>query len=258
MSEPTVFLVGAGPGDPELLTVKALRLINNAQTVVYDRLVSKEILNLVPESASKIYVGKKTGLHTLPQDEINLLLVKLAKNGQSVVRLKGGDPGIFGRGGEEAEVLAEHGVAYELVPGITSAQACASSLGIPLTQRGISRKLTVLSGHCMNNRPLFLNRDDVADRDQTLVIYMGLNNAGEIRGQLLEADRDPDTPVAIIQNGSTPNQRNFITNIDELPQVIADYAIKSPAMIVIGDVVAMAGLGENIVNAALAELGELA
>lgn len=237
MSAPKVYLVGAGPGDPDLLTVRAMRLIQEAKTLVYDRLVSREILRLAPEGCARIYVGKATGRHTLPQREINLLLVDLARKGQEVVRLKGGDPGIFGRGGEEAEILRQHGISYEIVPGITAAQACAAGLGIALTQRGVARKLTVLSGHCKNNEDLFFNEYDLADPSQTIVIYMGLNNAEQIRSQFQEVGRDLTTPVAIIENGSTPRERRILTCIADLPQTIAAYAVVSPAMLIVGDVV---------------------
>ncbi len=238
MKEPQVYLVGAGPGDPDLLTVKAHRLIQSASTIVYDRLISHEILNLAPESCSQIYVGKATDRHTLPQEEINKLLVNLAKNGQIVVRLKGGDPGIFGRVGEEADELAKHNISYEIVPGITAAQASASALGIALTHRDYAPKLTLISGHRRDNQPFSLDPSELLDPNQTLVVYMGVSTAETLSRELQEAGRDSDTPVAIIERVASPEQRVFLTTLEDLPQAIERNSVKPPALIVVSKVVA--------------------
>jgi uroporphyrin-III C-methyltransferase len=238
MKEPQVYLVGAGPGDPELLTVKAQRLIMGAQTLVFDRLISKEILRLAPRSCSQIYVGKSTDRHTLPQGEINKLLVNLAKNGQTVVRLKGGDPGIFGRVGEEADALSLHNIPYEIVPGITAAQASASALGIALTHRDYAPKLTLISGHRMHNRPFSLDESELIDPNQTLVVYMGVSSAGTLSTQLLEAGRETDTPVALIERVSSPEQRVFLTTLVDLSDTIEYHQIKPPALIIVSKVIA--------------------
>jgi uroporphyrin-III C-methyltransferase/precorrin-2 dehydrogenase/sirohydrochlorin ferrochelatase/uroporphyrin-III C-methyltransferase len=179
-SNTLVYIVGAGPGDPDLLTVKALRLIQQADVVVYDRLISQAILALIPAGSKRIFVGKETGKHHMGQDEINALLVKLAITGRSVVRLKGGDPFIFGRGSEEAMYLANHGVSFEVVPGITSASACTAYAGIPLTHRGVVSGVTFVTGHCRSDKPLDLNWEKLADPGSTLVIYMGLANLQQI------------------------------------------------------------------------------
>lgn len=238
MSEAQVYLVGAGPGDPELLTVKAMRLIQSADTIVYDRLISKEILRLAPESCSQIYVGKSTDRHTLPQEEINRLLVNLAKEGKNMVRLKGGDPGIFGRVGEEADELSKHGIPYEIVPGITAAQASASVLGIALTHRDYAPKLTLISGHRRENQPFEVDDSELIDPNQTLVVYMGVSTAETLSSQLIEAGRDASTPVALIERVTAPDQRVFLTTLDDLPATIERHQIKPPALIVVSKVVA--------------------
>jgi uroporphyrin-III C-methyltransferase len=238
MNEPQVYLVGAGPGNPDLLTVKAQRLIKTARTLVYDRLISKDILKLAPESCSQIYVGKSTGRHTLPQEEINKLLVNMAKGGQTIVRLKGGDPGIFGRVGEEAQALAKHNICYEIVPGITAAQASASALGIALTHRDYAPKLTFISGHRMENKSLSLDESELIDPNQTLVVYMGVSTARTLSSQLLEAGRDCDTPVALIERVSSPDQRVFLTTLDDLPLTIERHQVKPPALIIVSKMIA--------------------
>lgn len=237
MNEPQVYLVGAGPGDPDLLTVKAHRLIKSAQTIVYDRLISKDILNLAPVSCSQIYVGKATDRHTLPQEEINRLLVNLAQSGQTVIRLKGGDPGIFGRVGEETEELERYHIAYEIVPGITAAQASASSLGIALTHRDYAPKLTLISGHRRENQPFTLDESELIDPNQTLVVYMGVSTAGILSAQLLQAGRDANTPVAVIERVSSPEQRVILTTLDDLPEIIELHQIKPPALIIVSRVI---------------------
>ena len=235
-----IYLVGAGPGDPDLLTVKALRLLQTADTVVYDRLVSREILELIPPTVSRIFVGKATNRHTLSQQEINALLVELARKRPSVVRLKGGDPFVFGRGGEEALVLARNNIPFEVVPGITAAQACAAYAGIPLTHRGLARGVQFITGHRKNNEALVIDPASVTDADQTLVIYMGLANLPQIVRDLLAAGRAADTPAAIVEHGTTARQRNIVTRLDSLQEAAEQYAVRSPAMLIIGPVVSLA------------------
>lgn len=235
-----VYLVGAGPGDPELLTVKALRLLQTVDVVVYDRLVGSEILEQIPPGVKQVFVGKQTGHHVMPQDEINCQLVNLVRSGRSVVRLKGGDPFVFGRGSEEAEYLAKQGIAFEIVPGITAASACSSYAGIPLTHRGLARSVEFITGHCRNNEPLLLDWHSLARSDKTLVVYMGLANIDEIQQGLLHAGLDADTPVAIIENGATKHQRRHITSLAGLGQSVQEYEFKAPVMFIIGKVVEFA------------------
>ena len=235
-----IYLVGAGPGDPDLLTVKAQRLIQTADTVVYDRLVSREILSLRPDSVSRIYVGKATNRHTLSQTEINALLVDLARKRQRVVRLKGGDPFVFGRGGEEALALARNDIPFEVVPGITAAQACAAYAGIPLTHRGLARGVQFVTGHCKDNETLVLDKAALSDPGQTLVVYMGLANLSQIVTDLVAAGRSADTPAAVVERGTTSRQRSIITTIGELQRAVEYHGIASPAMLIIGPVVELA------------------
>lgn len=243
----SIYLVGAGPGDPDLLTVKALRLIQQADTVIYDRLVSAEILQLIPEHAARIYVGKATCHHTLSQSEINTLLVEQAHSRKVIIRLKGGDPYIFGRGGEEALALVRAGINFETIPGITAGQACAAYAGIPLTHRGLANGVRFITGHRRNNDDLIIDTRTLADRDQTLVIYMGLANLGLIVEKLLQAGREPDTPAAIIERGTTARQRNHVTTIGQLEAIAASEKIESPALLVVGDVVTLsAELGDTL------------
>ncbi len=235
-----VHLVGTGPGDPDLLTVKALRLMQTADVVVYDRLVSGEILQQIPAGTTRIYVGKCTGKHTLAQDEINALLVRLAETERVIVRLKGGDPFIFGRGSEEACYLAEHAVRFEVVPGITAASACTTYAGIPLTHRGLARSVQFVSGHAQNDQPLELNWASLADADKTLVIYMGVANIAYISQQLIEAGLSASTPVAAIENGAGSDQRRLLCELNTLPQKMVNEAMQAPVIFVIGRVVSLA------------------
>lgn len=232
-----VYLVGAGPGDPDLLTVKAMKLLQCADVVVLDRLVSPEIIELINPHSVVHHVGKKSRHHTVDQEDINRLLLSLSRQYNCVVRLKGGDPFIFGRGGEEALELAQAGVCFEIVPGITSAQACAAYAGIPLTHRGVARSVRFMTGHFMENAPLHISNGLIADPSQTLVVYMGLENAQTIVHSLLEAGRSPATPVAVVENGTTPRQRKFTTTLAELPGLLLACSIVAPAMLIIGDVV---------------------
>jgi uroporphyrin-III C-methyltransferase/precorrin-2 dehydrogenase/sirohydrochlorin ferrochelatase/uroporphyrin-III C-methyltransferase len=236
-----VYLVGAGPGDPELLTVKAQRLLQAADVVVYDRLVSPAILDLIPAGTSRIYVGKASGRHSMPQTDINELLLNLARKGHQVVRLKGGDPFVFGRGSEEAQHLACHGVRFEVVPGITSAAACSAYAGIPLSHRGLARSVRFVTGHCRADQPLELDWRGLADPQTTLVFYMGLANLTQIRDGLLEAGMAAGTPVAFVENGTTPQQRRILTTLGELQKDAERHGVQAPALIIIGAVVAFAG-----------------
>ena len=239
--EACVYLVGAGPGDPDLLTVKAHRLLQTADVVVYDRLVSQPILDLIPTGASRIFVGKAAGNHHLSQDGINELLVHLACRARRIVRLKGGDPLIFGRGSEEALALAAAGIRFEIVPGITAASACTTYAGIPLTHRGVAGSVRFVAGHCRADQPLDLDWNSLADPDTTLVIYMGLANLPTIEAQLLAAGLPAATPAAVIENGSTPSQRRLLTRLDRLTATAQSEQVTAPALIVIGKVVALAG-----------------
>ncbi len=236
----TVFLVGAGPGDPELLTIKAKRLLEEADVVVYDRLVSEGVLRLVPPGVSKIFVGKAPGKHAASQDSINDMLVRLARAGHRVVRLKGGDPFVFGRGGEEALHLVRHGVAYEVVPGVTAALACAAYAGIPLTHRGLAHSLRFVAGHCRGDRPLQLDWRGLADADTTLVFYMALMNLAEIRSRLLAADLPGCTPAALVESGTTQRQRTISTTLEELVHAARRHRIGTPTLVIIGQVAALA------------------
>jgi len=240
MQETKIYLVGAGPGDTELLTVKALRLILKADTVVYDRLVSAEILSLIPDSVSRIYVGKATRRHTLAQEEINALLVDLANKQQTVVRLKGGDPFMFGRGSEEALALARKNIPFEIVPGITAGQACAAYAGIPLTHRGLAQGVQFITGHRKDNEQLTIDKATLKDPGQTLVVYMGLANLDRIVRDLLDAGRLPDTPAAVIEKGTTPRQRSLVTTLAQLPTTVQEAGVASPALVVVGSVVSLA------------------
>lgn len=239
-SKATVFLVGAGPGDPDLLTVKALRLLREADVVVYDRLVDGAVLDLIPAGVTRIAAGKASGCHSLSQDDINALLVRLALADYRVVRLKGGDPFVFGRGGEEAVYLQRHGVRFEVVPGITAASACSAYAGIPLTHRGMSRGVRLVTGHCRDDRPLDLDWARLADPDATLVIYMGLANIGEISTRLIAAGLDGGTPAAAVAQGTTPRQRSCFTTLAQLPATLQREGFEAPVTLIIGKVVQLA------------------
>lgn len=235
-----VYLVGAGPGDPGLLTVKALRLLQQADVVVYDRLIAPEILALIPSGTSRIFVGKATGHHHLPQPEINDLLLNLARKDRQVVRLKGGDPYVFGRGSEEALHLARHGVAFEVVPGITSAAACSAYAGIPLSHRGVARSVRFVTGHCRDDEPLQLDWQGLADAQTTLVFYMGLANVAQIQSGLLQAGMSAATPVALVENGTTARQRRVLTDLQGMRESAAHEQVQAPALIIVGEVVRFA------------------
>jgi uroporphyrin-III C-methyltransferase/precorrin-2 dehydrogenase/sirohydrochlorin ferrochelatase len=231
-----VYLVGAGPGDPDLLTFRALRLMQKADVVVYDRLVSPQILELVRRDAEKIYVGKAKSNHTLPQDEINELLTKQALAGNRVVRLKGGDPFIFGRGGEELETLIEHGISFQVVPGITAASGAASYAGIPLTHRDHAKSVVFATGHLRDNS-INLNWQGLAQADQTIVFYMGLTGLPIICEQLIKHGLAPSTPVAMVQSATTAQQKVVIGTLEDIQQKAEAAKIKPPALIIVGSVV---------------------
>jgi uroporphyrin-III C-methyltransferase/precorrin-2 dehydrogenase/sirohydrochlorin ferrochelatase len=234
-----VSLIGAGPGDPDLLTLRALRALEAADVVVYDRLIDPRILNFARRDAERIFVGKARGRQSLPQADINALLAHLAEAGKRVARLKGGDPFIFGRGGEEAAFLRGRGVAVEIVPGITAATGCAAAAGIPLTHRDFAHGLVLATGQGRNGVP-DLDWAALASRRQTLAIYMGLANVALIADRLIAHGLDPKTPAALIENGTRDTQRAFVTSLAELGQTARAEEVEGPALIVIGDVVRLA------------------
>lgn len=231
-----VYLIGAGPGDAELLTLRAVRLLERADVVVYDNLVSAEILAFVPVAAERIYAGKRRNEHTMRQEMINALLVRLGKEGKQVVRLKGGDPFIFGRGGEELQALAAHGVAFQVIPGVTAASGVSSYAGIPLTHRDWAQTCLFVTGHL---------KDGTADLDwpslvrprQTVVIYMGLSGLADISQQMISHGAPWTLPVAVVQDGSLPSQKVVTGTLSDIASRVAAASLKSPSLIIIGEVV---------------------
>ncbi len=234
-----VSLVGAGPGDPSLLTLRALQVMQEADVVLHDRLVAQPILDLARGDADFVSVGKAPGDHSHSQDTINGLLVHHARQGKRVVRLKGGDPFIFGRGGEELEALAAAGIDFQVVPGITAAAACAAYAGVPLTHRGLSQSVRFVTAHCARSMDCLDWRGLAADR-QTLAFYMGVNQAGEVARQLLAHGRSPDTPFAIVENGTRPGQRVLTGTLAGLDATIGLQKVVSPSIIIVGEVAALA------------------
>ena len=233
-----VYLIGAGPGDPDLLTFKAARLLQLADVVLYDRLVSPEVLDMARRDADRIYVGKRRADHTVPQREINQLLLDLARKGLCVARLKGGDPFIFGRGGEEIEQLAAHGIPFQVVPGITAANGCASYAGIPLTHRDHAQSVRFVTGNLESDR-VDLPWEQLVSEQETLVFYMGLQGLETICRELVAHGRSADTPVAVVEQGTTRNQRTVIGTLGTLPGIVAERQVHAPTLMIIGTVVGL-------------------
>jgi uroporphyrin-III C-methyltransferase / precorrin-2 dehydrogenase / sirohydrochlorin ferrochelatase len=231
-----VYLVGAGPGDPELLTLKALRLMQQADVIIYDRLVSPAIMDLCRRDAEKIYVGKARSNHSVPQDGINALLVEYAAKGKRVCRLKGGDPFIFGRGGEEIQELFAAGVAFQVVPGITAASGCSAYAGIPLTHRDYAQSVRFLTGHLKEGSPE-LPWNELVYENQTLVLYMGLVGLEKICDQLVAHGQRPDMPVALISKGTTPDQKVVVGTLADIASKVSEHQIQAPTLTIIGEVV---------------------
>lgn len=234
-----VFLVGAGPGDPELLTLKAVRMLGLAQVVVYDRLVSDEVLSLVPPAARRIAVGKAPKSHPVPQERINDILVELGQQGLCVVRLKGGDPSIFGRGSEEAAALHAAGIPVEIAPGITAAQGVAAATGVPLTHRGLATGVRYVTGHCRRDLPLDLDWAGLADPDTTLVVYMGAANIAEIATSLIAHGMPAALPVMAVCNATTPKEVRLLSQLDRIAAEAKAARLKGPVLFVIGEVVSL-------------------
>lgn len=234
-----VFLIGAGPGDPDLLTLKALKLIQSADAVVFDRLVSPEIMALVPATTRRISVGKTAGFHSVPQERINAMLIELANEGLNVARLKGGDPLIFGRGSEEAEQLAAAGIPYSYVPGITAAQGAAASTGVPLTHRGLATGLRYVTGHRAKDEPLELDWASLANPDTTLVVYMGAANMAEIAAQLIAHGLPIDMPVLAVAHATTPREERRASTLARIAADLAVAPMEAPVLFMIGRTVGL-------------------
>ncbi|RUS46148.1 uroporphyrinogen-III C-methyltransferase [Cohnella sp. AR92] len=235
--EGEVAIVGAGPGDPDLITLKALKKIQAADVILYDRLVNVELLEYARSDARRIYVGKAPGRHSMTQSQINEKLIQLAREGKRVVRLKGGDPFIFGRGGEEAIALAEKGIPYEIVPGITSSIGAAASARLPLTHRGMSVSVAFVTGRRCRGQEESPRWDLLAHSVETLVIYMGVGEMAFIREELLRNGKSPETPVAVIERGTTPGQRVVTGTLSNIGRLAETMKLSNPALIVIGEAV---------------------
>ena len=235
-----VYLVGAGPGDPDLLTSRAIRLMQRADVIVHDRLVSDAVLRLTRRDAQRIYAGKERSRHMLPQESINQLLVRLAKEGKRVLRLKGGDPFIFGRGGEEIDSLAEEGIPFQIVPGITAASGCAAYAGIPLTHRDYAQSCVFVTGH-LKDGGINLDWDALAKPQQTIVVYMGLVGLPLICQELIKRGLPENLPAALIEQGTTPHQRIFAGTLTTLPEIVEGADVHAPTLTIIGEVVKLHG-----------------
>ena len=236
LPEGEVYLIGAGPGDPDLMTFKALRLLQQADVILYDRLVAPEIIEMARREAERIYVGKKDKWHKVQQPDIGLMMVELAKQGKRVARLKGGDPYIFGRGAEEAEVLVNHGVAYQVVPGITAAAGCSMYAGFPLTHRDYAQSVSLVTGHQQAGAK-GVDYGRLANSGDTMVFYMGVKNAPHIQAGLLEHGMPKETPVAVIEKGTTPEQKETYCTLETMAETIAQKNIKPPSLIIVGEVI---------------------
>ncbi len=234
-----VYLIGAGPGDPELMTLRAARMLAEADAVVYDRLVSPEIVATAPKTAKRVYVGKSPGAHTVPQERINEILAELAQAGLTVARLKGGDPLIFGRGSEEAAYLAARGIAVEYAPGITSAQGAAAATGVPLTHRGLAGGVHYVTGHRQKGHALDLDWKRLADPDTTLVIYMGAANIGQIALRLIAEGMPQGLPVMAITNATTPREARLFSRLDRIALDLRDWTVDGPVLFFVGHVVSL-------------------
>lgn len=233
-----VYLVGAGPGDPELLTLRAVRLLEQAQVVVHDHLVSNAVLDFVSPGAERIYAGKRRNEHTMRQEQINALLVKLAREGKKVVRLKGGDPFIFGRGGEELQALVAHGIAFEVVPGVTAASGVSGYAGIPLTHRDYAQSCLFVTGH-LKDGTADLDWPSLVRKNQTVVIYMGLGGLSEICRQMMAHGAAATLPIAVVQDGSIATQKVVTGTLADMPDRVARHGLKSPCLTIIGEVVTL-------------------
>lgn len=253
----SVVLVGAGPGDPGLVTLNALRAMNEADVILHDRLVSAEVLRLARRDATRIEVGKSAGRHSMSQDQIQALMLEHARQGKRVVRLKGGDPFVFGRGGEELEFLRAHGVPFEVIPGITAAVACAAYAGIPLTHRDHAQSLRLVTAHCKDSLDT-LDWSALAQEKQTLAVYMGVAGLEKVRERLLLAGVDPHLPFALVENGSRPQQRVITGTLASLPESARHHRVQSPALLILGEVAALADSLHWFGAAPLATPGPLA
>jgi uroporphyrin-III C-methyltransferase/precorrin-2 dehydrogenase/sirohydrochlorin ferrochelatase len=235
-----VHIVGAGPGDPELLTLKALRALQDADLIVHDRLIDPRVLDMARRDADFLYVGKERSKHSVPQEQINDMLIAEARAGKRVVRLKGGDPFVFGRGGEELEALRAAGVEAHVVPGITAALGCAASAQVPLTHRDHAQAVTFVTGHAKTGGALDLDWKALASANHTLAIYMGAANVAEVSARLLEAGRAAQTPALIVENGTRADQRLIRSTLGELVADVAALDLKSPSLLIVGEVAALA------------------
>jgi uroporphyrin-III C-methyltransferase len=234
-----VYLVGAGPGDPDLITVKGLKCIKNADVILYDRLVNEELLSYSKQDAELIFCGKSPEMHFLQQENINELLVKHAKEGKVVTRLKGGDPFVFGRGGEEAEVLAINNIQFEIIPGITSGSAASAYAGIPVTHREYSSSFAFVAGHRKNFEEDHIKWESLANGVDTLAIYMGVKNLPYIQEKLVHFGKNPETPVAVINWGTTTKQKTVVGTLTTISEIVIKEKIENPCMIIVGEVVKM-------------------